>query len=276
MKMRYFALFAISLPALAQMAWRDIGQGRLQLTDRGKPVLVYNYGPQLAPGAPEDRRRCCYVSPLYTPGGVVVTDDFPKDHYHHRGLFWAWPHVDTPSGKYDLWMLKGVEPRFVKWLEQKPGLLRVENGWFAGDKQIVRETVALHVDKDRIIHVEITLEALGQPVTLTGSLEEGKGYGGLSVRFAPRQDTVIRTNNGVAAKDEDLVPHTWAELEGTYQGHRAVLRITPDPANPGEPNPWCLRAYGFIGASYPARTPRVIDPGRPLRLSYRVSVADIH
>jgi hypothetical protein len=56
-------------------------------------VFVYNYGMQLKPGVPEDRRRACYLHPVWTPGGTIVTDDFPADHYHHRGIFWAWPRV---------------------------------------------------------------------------------------------------------------------------------------------------------------------------------------
>jgi hypothetical protein len=275
MKMRFFVLFAASLPTLAQFAWRDTGTGRLELTQKGQPVLVYNYGPQLANGAPQDRRRCCYISPIYTPSGVVPTEDFPKDHWHHHGIFWAWPQVSTPSGQYDFWMYKGVEQRFVKWLEKKPGSLRVENGWFAGGKQLVRETVSLRVDADRILHVELKLEALGEPVTLAGSREQGKGYGGFSARFAPRENTVIRTSDGEIKKDEDLNPHAWAELEGTYQGKRALLRITPDPENPNQPDPWCLRFYGFVGSSWPNTTPRTLDPGRPVVLKYRVSVTDV-
>jgi len=275
MKMLFAAPLALSVLSAASFEWRDLRNGRLELRESGKPVLVYNYGPQLSNGAPEDRRRCCYIYPIYTASGVSVLDDFPKDHWHHHGLFWGWPQVTTPSGKYDGWMYRGVEPRFVKILEKKPGLLRVENGWFAGDKKIVKEIVALRVDEDHLIHVDLTLEALGEPVTLAGSKEQGKGYGGLSARFAARENAVLRTSNGQITRDEDLNPHAWAELEASYGGKRAVLRITPDPSNPNEPNPWCLRFYGFVGSSWPNTTPRTLDPGRPVILKYRVSVTDV-
>jgi hypothetical protein len=67
-------------------------------------------------------------------------------------------------------------------------------------------------------------------------------------------------------------------MEATYNGKRAVLRITSDPANPQAPHQWCLRKYGFIGAAFPGRSDAVqsytIEPGKPLVLRFRVTVAD--
>jgi hypothetical protein len=58
-----------------------------------------------------------------------------------------------------------------------------------------------------------------------------------------------------------------------------VLRITPDQNNPAAPHQWCLRKYGFIGASFPGRTDALesytIEPGKPLVLRFRVTVSDI-
>ena len=65
---------------------------------------------------PADRARSSYVHPLYGLDGEVITDDFPKDHYHHRGLFWAWPHVRVGTEETDLWMLKGIRQQFERWL----------------------------------------------------------------------------------------------------------------------------------------------------------------
>ena len=30
---------------------------------------------------------------MYDLDGNVLTEDFPKDHPHHRGIFWAWHQV---------------------------------------------------------------------------------------------------------------------------------------------------------------------------------------
>lgn len=282
-------LLALALPALAaaQISMTDHPGGRLELKDGGQTALIYNYGPQLKPGAPEDRRRCCYVFPVYTPAGVSMLDDFPKDHYHHHGVFWAWPVVETPAGKYDLWMYKGVEHRFEKWISQevKPrkATLVAANSWVAAGRKIVDETVRLTLlparGKARSFEVELTLKAVDQPVTLRGSQEKGKSYGGFSARFAPREATSLASAEGPVAKDEDLVPHQWAELTAAYGGKKAALRITPDPKNPGAPYQWCLRNYGFVGASFPGRTDNAngftLQPGKPLRLKFTVTATDV-
>ena len=279
------ALVIAALPVLAAspFSWKHHPDGRLELLENGKTALIYNDGPQLKPGVPEDRRRCCYLFPVYTPAGVSVLDDFAKDHYHHRGLFWAWPGVEAGGTEYDLWMMKGIADRL------QPGSLHwngdgfeVTNGWYAGEKQVVREHVKVTVlpvhKRTRTLNVELRLEALGAPVTLSGSHDQNKSYGGFSARFAPREDTIIRTDEGVLAKNDDLHPHRWAEFEAVYKGKRAVLRITPDASNPGLPYQWSLRAYGFVGASFPGKTETVasytIQPGKPLTLRFQVDLTD--
>ena len=78
------------------------------------------------------------------------------------------------------------------------------------------------------------------------------------------------------AKDEDLTPRHWAELEGVFAGKRVTLRITPESSTAYQ---WCLRNYGFVGASFPGRTEKedgyTIERGKPLMLKVRVMVKDV-
>ena len=285
--MAWFSL-ALVLPAFPQtnFTWRDLG-GRLELSERDKPALVYNYGPQLKPDAPADRRRCCYFFPVYTPSGVSMLDDFPLDHWHHRGLFWAWPVVETGGQRYDLWMNMTVKHRAAETPATNAGAhearMEAQSFWEADGKDIVSETLRLKVApaerSSREFEVELEWEARAAPVTLRGSRESGKSYGGFSARFAPRQDTILRADGETLKHDEDLTPRQWAELEGTYGGRRAVLRITPDPGDAATPYQWCLRDYGFVGASFPGRTQTIdgytLQPGKPLVLKFRVRVSDV-
>jgi hypothetical protein len=280
---------ALAWPALGQPAftWTDLGDGRVELREHGKPALVYNYGPQLKPGAAEDRRRCCYVFPVYTPAGVPMLDDFPADHLHHRGLFWGWPVVETGGKKYDSWMVFSAAGRSASTpvTSVAPGEARLEahNIWQADGRDIVGETLRLTVlparGATREFRVELTWEALHSPVTLRGSPDPGKSYGGFSARFAPRENTIVRADGEVLQKDEDLVPRAWAELEGVYQGKRVVLRITPDASDAGAPYQWCLRRYGFVGASFPGKTASrdayTLEPAKPLTLRFEVTASDL-
>jgi hypothetical protein len=284
------AVWLVGFAAVAAepaLRWKDIGEGRMELLDRGRVALVYNYGPQLKAGAPENKRRCCYIFPVYTPAGVSMLDDFPQDHWHHRGLFWAWPIIETEGARYDGWMMFTSQERAaqapVTRANGREARLETRNVWEAGGKDIVRERLLLTIlparGGTRQMEVELTWEAIHAPVTLAGSPEAGKSYGGLCARFAPREKTILRADNHVVEKDEDLAPHGWAELDAVYGGKRAVLRITPDERNPGVPYQWCLRHYGFVGASFPGRSAaadhHTLEPGKPLTLRFRVLVSDV-
>lgn len=286
------AFLALCLRAEDPLAWHTMeganGSGAyVELRAGSAPVLRYNYGVQLPPGVPEDRARCCYVYPLWTPAGVSLLDDFPKDHYHHRGLFWAWPDVRVAGVSYDGWMMKGlktVHKRLHSELQDagRVAILDVENEWIVEGQSVAtaheRYTIHARDGQSRTIEVVLTLTATDAPVVLRGSHEEGKSYGGLSLRFAPRSQTVIRTEEGVSETDEDLTSHDWAELGATYDGHKAALRVDNTPANEGGSPQWCLRHYGFLGAAFPGknkdRDSFTLPPGKPLTLRYSILVSD--
>jgi hypothetical protein len=281
MKLLFLMAIAAGLSAQGPFAFRELNPAWLELTENGKPVFVYNQGRVLKEGVDEKWRRCCYIHPLYAPDGTAVTDDFPQDHLHHRGVFWTWPVVKIDGATYDLWTVQGIHDRFVRWIARgtspDAARLAVENGWYVGDKKVLKETVEVvaHrvVSGSRSLDLTLTFEALEKPVEVSGAPEEKKGYGGLGVRFAPRENTVIRTDKGVEKKDTDRIPHPWAALDASFQGHSATLRIDPDPANPGFPNGWCLRNYGFLGVSFPGLETYVFRPGRPVLMKYRVTVS---
>jgi hypothetical protein len=275
-----FLCLAARLWPQSPFMFREISPASLELAENGRPVLVYNFGMMRPPGVPEDRSRSSYLHPLYAPDGMVVTDDFPRDHYHHRGLSWMWPVVRIEGTQYDLWDLRGIRTQFVRWLarEVRPGQARlgVENGWYVGDRKVLKETVEIVARPAqagrRRLDLTLSFEALERSIEIAGAPDQQKGYGGLSLRFAPRHETVIRTEAGSVERDSNMVPHAWAELEGTFQGGWAGARIDIDPANPGFPNGWCLRPYGFLGVNFPGLKAYTLVPGRPLVLKYRVAV----
>ena len=258
----------ILLLTASAIDWHDLDNGRKELRIDGKPVLVYNSGMELANGAPEEKRRCCYVHPLYAPNGVVVTDDFPKDHWHHRGVFWTWPIVTYEGVKYDMWMMRGGMQRRTVSVKRSGASLTAENGWFIGEKQIVRERVRITPESAAKIQFALEWEALAGPVELVGAPEENKGYGGFSIRFAPRTSTEIRSERGDEPKDTDAVTHKWVELNARYTNGAAAVRID----DPEGSNTWCVRHYGFLGVNFPGLKPYTLTPGKPMRKTYTVTL----
>lgn len=259
----------------------NITEKSVALFEGARPVFVYNHGIIQPPaGVPADRARSTYIHPLYGLDGEVLTDDFPRDHYHHRGLFWAWPHVRIGDKHYDLWMLRGIEQRFVRWLERAAGAdgatLAVENGWFVGERKVVREEVWLRagpaVGDERGLDIELRWTPLQEPLTLEGA--EGKSYGGLTLRFATRTDTVITTPLGQGKEDLTITRLPWADLSARFAGREqfsgAGIAVRPD--HPDFPPEWLTRHYGVLCIGWPGVKPKTFQPGETIRCRYRLGI----
>ncbi len=250
----------------------------LGLWEGTRPVFVYNHGVMSKAGVPADRNRSTYLHPIYGLDGEVLTDDFPKDHYHHRGLFWAWPHVRIDGRDYSLWDIRGIHQRFERWIAREAGpnaaCLAVENGWYIGERKVVQERVWFTIypaSGDRqFIDIDLIWIPTQSPVTLEGA--EEKSYGGLTLRFAPRTQTVITTPLGNKPDDLAMTRLEWADLSAHFAGASqpggAAVFISPD--HPDFPPQWLTRHYGVLCVGWPGVNPGTFQPGAPVRAGYRL------
>ncbi|MGE3311892.1 MAG: DUF6807 family protein [Limisphaerales bacterium] len=246
-----------------------------------RPVLAYNHGLIQPPSpVPAHRARSTYIHPLYGLDGEVLTDDFPEDHLHHRGLFWGWPHVRVGNQHHDLWLLSGIENRFLRWTSRKAdetaAVLTLENGWFVGERQVMSEQCVIRVSPaeadSRAIDLEFTWTPLDEPMTLQGA--EGKSYGGLTLRYAPRRETVITTPLGQGKDDITITHLPWADLSATFAGTQspsgAAVFVAPD--HPGFPPEWLTRHYGALCVGWPGVQAKTFPSHQPFRCRYRIWV----
>ena len=277
---RQFILHRSPKPVMPAFSFEDTDSTHLAVLQEGKPVLAYTYGMYLKEGVPEDRRRSCYLSPVYGLDGELLSDDFPVDHFHHRGIFWAWPQVFIGGDSLSLWDIYRINQRFERWTVRQTGpvfaRLEVENGWYAGEKKVAAETLKLTVYKagksGRALDVSLSWQALEEPIRIIGSSAEQKGYGGFSFRFAPFEGPVITTSSGTQAEDTNLLPFPWADLSARFNGTNDVsgAAIFENESNSGFPNGWTLRHYGFLGVAWPGLEPFTFQPGEPVETVYRV------
>ena len=269
-------------PAASEFKLAAVNDKTLQVTDQDKPVLAYNYGTITGENVPENdgrRRRGCYLHPIWGLDGEILTDDFPKDHYHHHGAFWAWPHVTVDGKEYDLWTNAGIEQRFVRWLHQETGpvaaVIGVENGWFVGDRQVATERVWIRAyragQRERSLDLEIYLVPL-VPLSLQGA--GGKSYGGLTVRFAVQRQADVAITVPAGKTTEDLLetPLEWADLTTQIAGapNRSGGAVFVHPQHPNYPPTWLTRHYGPLCVGWPGVDARQYEPGQPHRLPYRI------
>lgn len=266
----------------SSFAFKDVSDRSLGLWDGDRPVLVYNHGDITNENVPKNdsrRTRGCFIHPVYGLDGEVLTDSFPKDHYHHHGIFWAWPHVQIEGKEYDLWMYNNIQQRFVRWLGRETGpvaaVLGVENGWFVGDRKVMIERVWVRVYKvagdARAIDFDLVLIPVERPVTLLGA--PGKSYGGLNMRFAPRKEseTVITVPEGRTKEDLPDTRLAWADLSAPFGGKGVSgAAIFVHPSHPDYVPTWLTRHYGVLCVGWPGVRPKTFQPNEPIRLSYRI------
>lgn len=245
------------------------------------PVMRYVKGEILPEGIPEDRRRSTYVHPIYSLDGKVLTDDFPKDHYHHRGLSWMWIKVSYDDVTKDLWTLKGIRQKYIRHEQRADASsaeLKVYNGWFENGtgRKVIDETATLIAypasEAGRIIDCTLVFAAVDTPVEIGVS---DTGYSGLNLRFAPRKDTIITSSRGPVTKDENRARYAWADLSARFGESQDFDGITifDHRSNPHFPTGWTLRFYGVLQPAFTSNSADYrIEPGKPLTLRYRLYV----
>lgn len=78
---------------------------RLTITAAARKVLTFQGGPGALPDQNINPlfRRGGYIHPVFTPSGRVVTDDYPPDHFHHHGIWFAWTKTEFEGRHPDFW-----------------------------------------------------------------------------------------------------------------------------------------------------------------------------
>lgn len=278
---------AFSIHALAAPFSFEEKDGRLTLLEGDEPVLVYNYGMVAPPEGvdPDKYTRSCYIHPVYGLDGEVLTQDFPRDHRHQRGVSWTWPESTVGDKPINTWELDSGEQVFEKWVtretERAYARVAVQNGWrFKGeDETQVRELIDFLVypadEKGREMDFLLTFTNVSdEPVTLLGAI--GKGYGGFSFRpSAERKPMIFSTKDGVHDGDALEYETPWADVSFHLErkGPMAGAAIFQHPSNPDYPHHgWIFRRYALLGAAWPHVDPYVLQPGDEISLRYRLYI----
>ncbi len=260
------------------------------ISEAGKAVLFYQTKAKSQQGK---FKRANYVHPLYSLDGEVLTEDFPKDHLHHRGVFWAW-HVLTVGGEYagDNWVcddfewdlqeakiLKGSNNDSVavktRWLWTSP---MVKDGG-GRMKPMVEETTTVRVfarkPHYRLVDFEIYIKALLDEVRISGSHDE-KGYGGFSVRMHRPKDMVFTGAIGKVTPNRLPVDGgAWMDMSGSLtEKGKSGLAILCHPSLPTFPQKWLLRMGAQQNPQWPGAEPYLLPKGADVVLRYRLVVHD--
>jgi hypothetical protein len=283
-KERRFRLTVAAEAAPARLVIETANRGYYDFCEGTLPVLRYNHGTVPPPaGVYTNYARGDYLMPVFGPSGELLTDDYPPDHPHHRGLSWSWPVTRWGNEVRDIWAVRGVwsRPVAVRGLESGPLFARLaaENVWKWGDTNpIVREEVFLRVfhwtSQGRFVDVEIQLTALAEGVAIGG--RPHAGYGGFGLRAQPAQERVITRHTD---PPEAQPRRSWLDYSGVFAGGKgpAGLAIFEHVGNLFYPN--ALLEYpelNYVMPAFPGEREVPLARDKPLVLKHRLWIHSGH
>lgn len=280
-------ILLLPLFAIAQLTFTESEAG-IHIKEGNKSVLFYQIQPKSING---EFLRNNYIHPLHGLDGSVLTEDFPEDHPHHRGVFWAWHQVivgntrlgDSWECSNFAWNIRDIESsedgnvlkllattywQSQLWLSpkgnQKPFLL--EN-----------TTISIYPKKDnyRIINFEISLLALEENLKIGGS-EDEKGYGGFSVRMKLAEDVQFFSNNGkVVPQNNAVEAGKWMKIlnpSANKENQSGIVILSYQDSSEDTEN-WILREKESMqNCVYPGRKTVLVSTSNPTLLRYSLLI----
>ena len=261
----------------------------------GDPVLTYHFKetPLPRPDIPEIYQRGGYVHPVYTPSGLVITDDYPSNHLHHHGIWTAWTHT----------MFDGRSPDFWNMGKQTGTVLPtgLDSSWSGPVTSGFRSNhTYVDLTTETPISVlneqwELTVYAIPQSSqrpyfmfdisvehtanTDTPLILPMYRYGGLGFRgnweWNGPEHTFFLTSEGKNRSDGHATTATWCHISGYIQERLTGIAILGHPDNFRAPQPMRIHpSEPFFNWAPSQAGSWSISKGNPFLSTYRFIVLD--
>jgi len=281
------AVGQVDVPGGAAERTRATAGGEV-LRSGARTVAVYHWLPQGRPGESAALTRGGYLHPVHAPNGAVVTDDFPPDHKHQRGVFFAWTRTRVDGLEPDFWNLGGATGRIrANAFERSAEAFRAVHTWEMrrGEEwaPVLDETWRLALRPPTFADPQEAGAAFVLDLTsrqrprVQFELPQYR-YGGMTVRGAREWHTLPRsyqvlTSEGKDRAGADASVARWVDQSGPIGGLTAGIALLEHPANLGAPNQ--LRVppdHPYAVFSAPKSQARVLEAGREYVFRYRLVI----
>jgi len=216
-------------------------------------MFQYNHGHVLPPEEVDPLYiRSGYIHPVYSPGGLLVTEDFPEDHLHHKGVWFPWTRTKFEGREIDFWNLgdgKGTV-QFAGFQSFESGT--VFSGFQArhqfvdltqpdGGKVALNEVWDIRAWNNKGEYFLWDLSSTQRCATDSPLELLEYHYGGLGFRGAKQwtdENHIILTSEGHTKKDGHTQRSRWVAHSGEIEdGKWATVVIMVHPDNERFPEP---------------------------------------
>lgn len=285
---RKFAL-SVGVPVQKDGIQLDLSATTLDVKFSGARVFSYNHGHVVPPpGVRPEYIRSGYIHPLFSPSGKLLTEDFPADHHHHKGIWFPWTKTEFEGKAVDFWNL-GSRQGTVQFA----GFDSVEDGPIYG-RFLARHE---HVHLDRPDGPKVALdETWDVRIWNVGGPEAGLWvwdlestqrcasdsplhlkkyrYGGIGFRGAREwkgDNYVLLTSEGKTKENGHTTRARWCAQSGSIDGQWTTIVMMSHPENYRFPEPMRIWASGGAFFNF---TPIQLDdwdlePGNDYVFRYR-------
>ena len=253
-----------------------------------RPVLQYNHAVLPAPeGLEEHFKRSGHIHPLFDPAGRSVTDDFPPDHAHQHGIYFAWTNSQFEGRPVDFWNQAGGTGRVghVKLLDVVDGnvfaqftaALRHDDLTAPGGPQpVLEETWTVRVYNlwgSFLVDLESRQRTAGEsPLSINEYHYGGMAFRG-SRRWFKNEPSDFLTSEGKNRIQGNHTRPRWVHAHGLIDGRPSGVTLMCHPDNFRFPQPVRLhpdKPYfcfaPMVGGQF------TIQPGEEYVSRYRYSI----
>ena len=238
----------------AKVEQRD---GRFTFTLGGRRAFDYRYDTVPPPeGLDESYAKSAYLHPLYSPGGRIVSGDFPEAHRHHHGIWFPWRHTRFEGREVDFWNTPEKQGR-VEFAEVDGFGSGLVCGWLSvqhrhvdltapeGPKTALAETWrvrAFRVLGPSAVSANVIDVVSTQTCASESPLEVLEyHYGGFAFRGSEQWEGArgcsFMTSEGKGRADGNETRAHWVAVTGSVDGELATIAALCNPDNFRAPQP---------------------------------------
>ena len=224
----------------------------LTLSFDGKPILSYRYAVTYPPeGINPLYKRSGFVHPLVSPGGEVLTNIQPDDHYHHYGIWGPWTKTHINGREVDFWnLIKGEGTvKSAGFLSETEGDVfsgfkvyqqHIDFGAKGEDQVAINEILEIRAwnigEKKWLVDYTVTLNCPLDSGIMLDAYRYGGGIGYRATEKWHKGNCTVLTSEGKNRAEADGTNARWCIVEGEstkWTIRDLVYELSGKPDAPG-------------------------------------------
>lgn len=267
---------------------------KLSIDVAGRKAFAYQAQPGELPASDikEIFRRGGYLHPVYTPSGRAITDDYPPDHYHHHGIWFAWTKTEFEGRHPDFWNV-GDGTGKVEFVALDSTWSGAVHGGFtsrhryvdvSGSKPVTAlneewKVTVYNVGRGQKPYSMFDMVATHECAASSPLVLPEYRYGGVGFRghrqWLEKANCFFLTSEGKDRSNGHGTRARWCHIGGRIDGQPAGIAVLDHPANFRAPQPMRINPdQPFFCYAPPLMGQWEITPGKPNVSRYRFIVYD--